>query len=330
MRNTRLTLAAVSLAAIAGFGLSAQAQQIHTGSNEGSYFSKVCPAVVNIIGAEPSEDVVDAGVLPIGPLFFEHSCQTSGGTVDNLAKVRANPADLGIGQFDVLAEEADGLFVIPTGVSECLYVVTSNDSIVTAGNLSPRTPFALPGEKSGSTATFMGLEPFSSMRNVEYYPSPLAAIEAVDSGQLPAAGFVQIPDTTNDVFEAAKDLNFIGVISRQMLRRQVNGVAVYEGTPNVSVVAGSALQIIGLGSKAQEITTACTPVVVFGVHPDMLEGNAKLDQLDLMTALQSAAAAGLLIPDTGDWRSLFGRLAEARENALDGALDKLEELGGAI
>ncbi len=327
MRNSTTSFITALLGGATLFmGASAvSAQSIWTGSDSGSYFGKVCPSITNVIGRTPNDEVIAAGFLEDGqPLFFDHVCQVSGGTIDNMAKVRQNPMDLGIGQFDQLAGDAEGLFVIPTGVSECLYVVTKDENMVSTANLAPRTPFGLPGESSGSTATFMDLEPFNSMRRITNFPSAKAAVDAVDAGTVMAAGFVQIPDTTNSVFEAAEDLNFVGVISRSMLRTKVNGVSVYEGTPSVAVRAGSAWQTIGLGAEAQSITTACTPVVVFGTDPAMLEGADRIDQQDLMVALQNAANAGLLIPDTGDWRAIFGSLAESRREFLEGAIDLLE------
>lgn len=293
------------------------AQQIHTGSDAGAYFNDICPAAVDVISSSPSQEALDAdGVLPGGsPLFFEHMCATSGGTVDNLAKVRANPRDLGVGQLDLVAQDSDGLFVVNTGVSECLYVVSNNEAIASASQLSARMPFGLPGEGSGSAATFLQHEPFSSLRRVNHYDSALDAINAVKSGDEAAAGFIQIPDTTNTVFEAAADLHFAGVVNRSMLRQTVGDTRVYEGTPGVRVSPGSWTQIFGAGDEAQTVTTSCTPVVLFGQHPDTMSGIDQTDQQDLMAGLQRAAEANLLVPNTGDWRSLFADLAERRRNA---------------
>lgn len=312
-KTTILGLAAGLTLGATGF---ASAQSIHCGSKEGAYTTKVCPAIMDVLRGDP--------------LYFEHAITTSVGTPANIDAVRANPLDLGVGQMNILASNADGLFVVKTGVLECLYVVTSDDELVTATNLSPRLPFGLPPQGSGTTATFMSMSPFSEMRNVTYYESALDAVNAVKNNTVHAAGFVQIPDTSNAVFKAAANLRFVGVINRSMLREQVNGVPLYEGTPNIMVRPGSAWQIIGIGDAAQSITTACTPVVVFGTDPAKLTGTEQLDQQDLVTALEVASKAGKLIPDTGDWRSMFSTLAEGRANLLDAAMQKLEDAGAAL
>ncbi len=314
------------LASIALTTGAASAQSIHTGGTAGAYFNDFGPAVQAVIGANPSREVRDANILPGGsPLFFEHGLENSAGTVANIAAVRANPLDLGLGQLDLVAQDSEGFRVINTGASECLFVVSNNEAITSATNLSPRLPFGLPAQGSGSAATFQALSPFSEMRNVQHFDSAMAAVEAVKSGDVVAAGFVQMPDTTNALFEAAKDLHYAGVVNRQMLRMQVDDVNVYEGTPDVTVSPGSALQMIGLGSSAKSVTTSCTPVVIFGTDPTLLEGNDRLDQEELMTTLEAAASAGLLIPDTGDWRSLFASLAERREQAQDRVMQFVDE-----
>jgi hypothetical protein len=315
---TRIRTFFPSLAlALSVSGGSLFAQQIHTGSDAGAYFNNICPAALDVIGSSPSDEALNTGgVLPGGsPLFFEHSCATSGGTVDNLAKVRANPGDLGVGQLDLVAQDADGLFVVNTGVSECLYVVSNNEAVASASQLNPRMPFGLPSKNSGSAATFLQHEPFSSLRRVTHYDSAIDAVNAVNNGDVAAAGFIQIPDTTNAVFEAAADLHFAGVVNRSMLRQTVGDTRVYEGTPNVQVSPGSWTQIFGAGDEAQTVTTSCTPVVIFGQHPDTLTGMDQTDMADLMGGLQRAATANLLVPDTGDWRSLFANLADRRRSA---------------
>lgn len=324
----RIRTFSTSLALALTFGAGPLfAQQIHTGSDAGAYFNNICPAAQNVISSSPSQEALDAnGVLPGGsPLFFEHTCATSGGTVDNLAQVRANPLDLGVGQLDLVAQDSDGLFVVGTGVSECLYVVSENEAVASASQLNPRMPFGLPGEGSGSAATFLQHEPFSSLRRVTHYDSALDAIEAVKTGDVAAAGFIQIPDTTNAVFEAAADLYFAGVVNRSMLRQTVGDTRVYEGTPNIRVSPGSWTQIFGAGNEAQTVTTSCTPVVLFGQHPDTLTGMDQTDMTDLMEGLQRAAAANLLVPDTGDWRSLFADLAERRRTAAEQVEDFITE-----
>lgn len=317
------TVAALALAVVA---MPAMGQSIHTGSAAGAYFNNFGPAVQNVIGASPSREVRDANILPGGsPLFFEHTLANSAGTVANMAAVRANPLDLGLGQLDLVAQNSDGLRVVSTGAVECLFVVSNNETVVSANQLSPRTPFGLPPEASGSAATFMALSPFSEMRNVRHFDSAMAAVEAVKNGDVVAAGFVQLPDTTNDLFEAASDLYFAGVVNRQMLRTQVDGVDVYQGTPDVMVSPGSGWQVVGFGRSAQTVTTSCTPVVIFGTDPALLEGDERLDQELLFETLEAAADAGLLIPNTSDWRSMFASLAERREQMQDSVMEFIDE-----
>ncbi|MDX1606027.1 MAG: hypothetical protein R3202_07515, partial [Candidatus Competibacterales bacterium] len=94
------------------------AQKIHAGSPSGSYTNDFCPQVETVLRAQ----------------YFEHQCATSEGSADNVAKVLANPQDVGLGQFDVVAAAADEhpgqLAVVNPQIGlECLYAVTTDASI---------------------------------------------------------------------------------------------------------------------------------------------------------------------------------------------------------
>ena len=66
---------------------------------------------------------------------------------------------------------------------ECLYAVTSDQSVNSLKGLSARMPVALPSEKSGSTATFRFLQTLddglASLRRVTNHGSALEAVVAV-------------------------------------------------------------------------------------------------------------------------------------------------------
>lgn len=319
MRKMRkLSYMAAGLAALTISASIASAQDgptIFTGGTGGAYFNDFGPTVADILGDSPSDEVRESGILgdPDNPelVFINYTLTNTDGTGDNKERVKAAPSlNLGVGQFNEVATDADGLWFVDTGAKECLFGVSSNNSITSASNLNPRVPFGLPGAKSGSASTFMRLEPFASMRNVKNFESTKAMLRGVAAGEVPAGGFVQLPDTTNPNFEAAAHLHFFGVINRRMLREKVNGISVYTGVPDILVSPGSGWQVVGLGDAAKKVTTACTPVVIFGTDPSLLTGYDAEDMALIRDTLKKAANEGLLIPDTGDWRSMFADMAE--------------------
>lgn len=281
------------------------AQRIHAGSETGSYTNDFCPQVASALRAE----------------FFEHTCVTSQGSADNVAKVTENPQDVGIGQFDVVAEAAEqnpGVlsFVNPNIGLECLYAITDIEGIANLSGLSPRMPVALPPERSGSTATFRFLqsldESLSSMRSISYYDSAMDAVQAVANGDAALTFFVQFPNTKNPVFQTINDNNlyFVPVVNRQILRREISGQNVYQ-PQEVAVSPGG---FLGMGTPTTILTT-CMPMVLFtGAAEQFADGSVEYeDQVDLLAQLSETQP-----PDTGDW-------ADILRNAVSVSQDRVQE-----
>jgi hypothetical protein len=286
----------------------ALAQQIHAGSATGSYTNDFCPQVEEALKAQ----------------YFEHRCTTSEGSADNVTRVLANPADAALGQFDVVAAAADDkpgtLAMVNPGIGlECLYAVTSEAGIDSLRGLSPRMPVALPSARSGSAATFKYLqsldEGLAQMRNITHHDSALDAVQAVVDGNAALAFFVQFPNTKNQVFQTINEagLNFVPVINRQILRREVAGQQVYQ--PQEVVVTPAGLLGSLMGQEPEKIVTTCMPVVLFTGDPSQLpEGSVeRQDQLDLIKQLAATQP-----PSGGDWRDVLSNaVAISREKAQE-------------
>lgn len=302
----------LSFALLASIGLAASpamAQKIYAGSASGSYTNDFCPQVEKVVKAQ----------------YFEHQCTTSEGSADNVAKVLANPTDAALGQFDVVAEAVDEhpgklAMVNPNIGLECLYAVTNDSHVENLRGLSPRMPVALPSTKSGSAATFKYLqsldEGLAQMRNIKNYDSALDAVNAVAGGDAALAFFVQFPNTKNQVFQTINDKNlrFVPVINRQILRREVSGEQVYQ--PQEVVVTPAGLLGSLMGEQPKKIVTTCMPVVLFTGDPSQFpEGSVeRQDQQDLVKQLAKTQP-----PSTGDWKDIFN-------NAVSVSKERIQEM----
>lgn len=276
------------------------AESIHSGSEAGSYFGSFCPQI------EAS----------IGQAYFEHSCVPSGGTLDNVEKVLGNPSDIGMGQWDVIAqlpsEQLDQLEIVdPNFGLECMYAVTGDDSITSLSNVSKRIPMAIPSEKSGSAGSFNFLttldEGLGSLRNVSNHASALDAVNSVVSGESAMAFFVQFPDTGNDVFKAVNKgkLSFIPVINRKILKQEVAGIKLYEPS-EVNVTPKGFLASV-TGKPAPTIATTCTKIVLF-------TGKSGLPQEDLTELVERLQAVER--PTKGKWADVFNNVKTLGEETL--------------
>lgn len=290
-------------------GVPASAQSIHAGSASGSYTNDFCPQVQATLKTQ----------------YFEHTCVTSQGTGDNVEKVLSNPVDVGLGQLDIVAAQAlehpDKLTIVnPKLGLECLYAVTTDQSVTSLTRLAARMPVALPPQKSGSTATFEYLQSLDAglakLRKVTYHQSALEAVQAVIKGEAALAFFVQFPNTENTVFETINDagLKFIPVINREILRREVVGLSVYE--PQEVVVTPAGLLGKLTGKEPTKIDTTCTPMVLFTGSPNQLpEGSTEREDQDEVIKLLGKVQR----PDNKTWKDTFA-------NAIAIGKDKVESL----
>src|SRR5262245_2477116 len=142
------TLALATAAALAGLALSAGANQINTGGEDGAYHASFCPAL--------------SSQLKLAQ--FDYRCVPSAGTRQNMERVLASPRQLGYGQLDVFVMESRQLkaeaaltIVRQDDVRECASAITRNKAITNFGELAAnagRLRFILPPAGSGSTGTF--------------------------------------------------------------------------------------------------------------------------------------------------------------------------------
>jgi hypothetical protein len=297
----------VSILLVAGIA-PASAETIHTGSDKGSYYNVFCPLVQSAIKKE----------------YFNHSCGTSDGTADNIEKVKATPTDIGIGQMDLLADETELEIINPDIGMECMYAVTSDASITSLSGLSSRIPLVLPGEGSGSQKSFERLqgldEGLASLRNITNASSAYEAVEKVVSGDAIMAFFVQFPDTRNEVFKLINDneLSFVPVISRNILRQEVNGQRLYEAL-EVNVTPQGLLSMLKR-EDAPKIQTSCTSIALFTGKADTLEGNAKSDQEAMIAALGNTQR-----PEKDGWKEMVDNAKTMGQGAIDDVLKRFEQ-----
>lgn len=289
---------AFACAALAIFGLSGAAMaggKIHTGGEKGAYYGTFCPPLPKALSEA---------------YFQGYTCEVSGGTLDNIAKVMATPTDLGLGQADVYAkwasehpDDAAKLTVIRSDIAcEGLWMLTKNQALKNFGDvlgLARRIPFVLPPEKSGSAASFAylrSLDPSGLGRatNLTSAANATAVIDAVANGTSGEVGFfVQFADPRNANIQKIVDskLTIIPVASREMLRAEIDGAKLYE-LSEFNITEGSWF------SSGDAVQTACTPVVLFTGNPESFTTpNGIDDQKDLIATIKKIPAEKLLPQD---------------------------------
>jgi hypothetical protein len=261
-RSTALiTTAAIALAAA-----PVSAAEINTGGESGAYHSTFCPALVNQLNqiGKPSD------------------CVTSAGTGENLRRVARNPRELGYGQLDVFALDADRYggedafeIVRSDDVRECVFAVTRNRSYTNFGEIAvnaDRLRFILPPQASGSAKTFDYLrkidpEGLGRARNIINATDTDEALRMTLADEDAVTFFVQFPDPENERFRTISQLNghIVPVVDSIILRQQVGGQTVYyaKETPI------SQVKWLNLGRR---VVTVCTPLILFTGASDRITG----------------------------------------------------------
>lgn len=294
------------------------AKAINTGGPQGAYHSLFCPPVP---------------VALAGAYFQGYACTPSRGTVENIERVLATPSQLGFAQLDVYAREAARrpeefrrLTLIRQDLAcEGLWMVTRNEQLTGFGDvlgLARRIPFVLPAEGSGSAASFdflMQNDPEglgrAQPRNIRRMPDATAVINAVAESTDGAVGFfVQFadPQNANIRLMAEKGLKIIPVVSREILRTRVGDQAVYE--VHTFTLAGG-----GVFARPRELTTACTPVAIFGGAPESLavgKGVTQDDQRELIAKV-CAIPAQRLLPQESRVAALIANARRLSAGAAD-------------
>ena len=246
-----------------GFGFMAAtapaaaiAAQINTGGDTGAYHTSFCPNLVKQLESvgTPSE------------------CLTSDGTGDNLRRVARNPDEIGFGQLDVYALEAEKLggsrtfeMIRSDDARECVFAVTRNRRYTNYGEIAVNADqlrFVLPPKSSGSAKTFEFLskidgEGLGRARNVINASDTDEAIQLALSDENSVAFFVQFPDPTNQRFRKIRQLkgHIVPVIDSIILRQKIDGQNVYFAQ-ETSI---SQLRWLNFG----KVITVCTPLVMF-------------------------------------------------------------------
>ena len=248
---------ATSTVAFAMTATMAAAIDINTGGESGAYHSTFCP---NLVGQ-------------LSSIGRTGECVTSTGSGDNMRRVARNPAELGYGQLDVFALEAErfggrkAFDIIRTDdVRECVFAVTRNKRFTNFGEIAVNADqlrFVLPPKSSGSAKTFDYLrridpEGLGQARDIVNMESTDAAIEDALKDESSVTFFVQFPDPRNERFRRIRQLSghIVPVVDSIILRQEVDGRTVYYAQ-ETSI---SQLKWLNLG---QRVVTVCTPLVLF-------------------------------------------------------------------
>jgi hypothetical protein len=244
-------------------------------------------------------------------MFQGYKCTPSGGTLDNIKKVLAQPSNIGFVQLDVLAREVAAkpeldkqLTVIRQDIAcEGLWMVTKNDKVKDYGAVlgyARRIPFVLPATDSGSAASFAYLQSIDPdglgrAKNIKNVDNATTVINTVAASSDNSVGFfVQFadPENPNIKLMMEKNLMIIPVVSREITKAKVGDNALYN-------VQSFALKAAGFVKSGDDRVTACTPVAIITGNPDnQKDANAKDDQKDLIKAVREVPSSALLPTDS--------------------------------
>jgi hypothetical protein len=299
----------------------ASAQSIFTGGKSGAYYSVLCPAVADGLRNEG----------------FTPTCQETNGTLDNIAKVLADPTSVAFVQGDAYANwaaanpaDAKKLVLVRNDLaSEGVYFVSKN--VKTFGDvvrIITRAKFVLPPQTSGSAQTWENLKTVLPQVFTKVDASQLthaeSAAKAVDialANDNTIALFVQLPDPSNAIFKTVIDKkgNFIPLVARALLAEQVNG-------QNVYTLETRPVSPAGILKSAVEVTTIATPIAIITQQTDAIPagGNARVNHDDLIKTIQTLPKEKLL-PKTGPTASLFDRAYGATKEAASSMVDQAEK-----
>jgi len=310
---------------------SAQAQDrvgpkaINTGGASGAYHSTFCPPIPGVLA---------------NAYFQGYACTPSAGTVQNIQRVLQQPTNIGFAQLDVFAREAaqrpsefERLSLIRTDIAcEGLWMVTKNPDIDFGRvlGLARRIQWVLPPQGSGSTASFnylrsidpdgLGRVPDSNITYMNDATSVLNRIADSTNGEV--GFFVQFADPRNANIRliSERGLRVIPVISREILRANVNGTQVYQAQTFQLTQGG----LFGIGGRAQTATTACTPVAMFTGSPAAFnDRNAQDDARELIARVQ-AVPRNSLMPQDSAIQSILNSATRLSQSAVDSAIAGVE------
>ena len=195
-------------------------------------------------------------------------------------------------------------------------------------SLASRMRVALPGEGSGSSKTFQFIQSINDklgrVKNIKHYDSTDEAINAVAFDQADIAFFVQMPDTRNALFKniKEKDLQWIGVGDRSMLRQEVDGNKIYAiDTVPVEETWG------GFGTP-ETLTTTCTQVFVMTGDPARADVDDKETLMDQVSLLQESQKE--FEPDADWYVKMVGKIRTVSTSASESLLQAVDSAAEAV
>jgi hypothetical protein len=320
MKKTILA-AFVALLATAGFALAqTPGQRINTGGVGGAYHATFCPPIPGVLADS---------------YFHGYQCATSAGTSENIDRVINNPTDLALVQFDTYARRRsspDGaamanLTIVRQDIAcEGLWLVTKNPALTDFGKvmeLARRIPFVLPAATSGSAATFNALRdmdpagigqiPTTRITNVDDVATMLKRVAESSTGEV--GFFVQFadPGNANIKYIVEHNLQVIPLVTRQMLRAEVDGKPIYE-VQDFQLTEGS---FGGLRNNGRTVRAACTPVALITGNPAAIADETKRKDQDEMIQRARAIAREKLLPQTSAIKQALQRAVRVSGSALD-------------
>lgn len=314
-------IVAVGVCMFLGTGAVALADKINTGSKKGAYHTTFCPLVAKAL--EKAQ--------------FNYKCTTSNGSRENIQRTSTQSKQIGFSQLDVFALETPVLggqasfSTIRTDIGrECLFLVTKNKKLTNFGQVAASANelhFILPPEDSGHTGTFEFLQQIDpdglgKGKNISFADSMETALDAVltSSDDTAITIFVQFPDPNNALFKkiARSGGRFIPVIDRNILRQQIAGEKIYY-PQETEVVNANWIK------KGEKVVTACTPIVLFTGHPDLLsEEKDRADHADLIKTLKDMDVSSFQ-PEQGYFSKLFKQTREISSKGVEKMLEVSED-----
>ena len=331
----RLLLASVfALATATGAlaqGVTPGPKAINTGGPQGAYHGTFCPPLPPVLA---------------NAYFQGYACTPSAGTVENIQRVLAQPANIGFAQLDVFAREAaarpaefERLTVIRSDIAcEGLWMVTRNPDLDFGRvlGLARRIQFVLPAQASGSTASFnylrsidpdgLGRVPDANITHVRDATEVINRIANSTSGEV--GFFVQFADprNTNIQLMVQNNLRIIPVISREILRARVGEQAVYQ-PQTFQLSQGGAF---GIGGRAVTATTACTPVALFtGSTAAFSDRNGQDDAREMIQRLQQVNRAAMM-PQDNAIQAILRNATRLSQAAVDQTVAGVEAARRAV
>jgi hypothetical protein len=308
-----IVLIALALVALGTGGTPAGANRINTGATDGPYQKHFCAVLAQHLKLAQ----------------FDFTCEPSAGPRETMARVLADPRQLGYAQLDAFAflakelkAEAAFTMVRHDDVRQCLYAVTRNPQLTNWGELAAnagRLRLILPAADSDSASSFQllrAIDPagIGKAQEVRHTSSIESAIREGLSAEDTVSLFVQFPDPDSERFQLIQELggHVVPVIDRAILRQEALGKKIY-------FAQETQVENPQWSKSARRIVTACTPMLVFTGTADRVAGDkARKDHEDLIRTIGALNAAALLPQE-----SLFAKLLKRSKELTAASTEKL-------